>query len=441
MRGVEIGLLLVTVWRLFDGLSGRPGNGPATATNFTGSYVAGTMWQVTQPGLWFYGYWWWCCGSGQATAGVKCALWSAQTSTGQAYLVPGSVVTSGTLTPGTWNFIPLPTPIPVALVTPYVAAIAQNGSFPDTPSQFGSGQPYANGIVNGPLMAYSDSTGGGASNVSPYVLPQGCFTTAHSDPTAAMPTQGNSSSNLWADIEVSDVAPAGYGGPYRLWFNKGDASPTSGLDAALPFTLATQVNLSRACATSWVWYCSYPGAASLPTQAAIYSIGSQLLVAQNASPSWLTPDGLSAATAGAFWCKCALSTTLPAGQYKVVVYNANGAGGSWSVREYGYWLTGAGSSGVSFGPISSPSQGSAASAYVWQSGSGSTPPFTDGHTQQPQNGTFFEPPSGASTGYPYLGVVDGVSIGVPAGAVAEWFGVDLEVTPLPSSGLLMAGLV
>src|SRR5260370_31679909 len=104
-----------------DGLSGRPGRGPSAAGACSGSYCAGNMFQVTQAGLWFDAFYWWCCNTGQATAGVQCALWNATSSSG-GELVPGTTVTSGTLVPGTWNRIPLATPIPIAIATPYVTA-------------------------------------------------------------------------------------------------------------------------------------------------------------------------------------------------------------------------------------------------------------------------------------------------------------------------------
>ena len=95
------------------------------------------------------------------------------TVSGTPQLVSGSVVTSGTLTAGQWNWIPLPAALPLSLggstgMTPpisglgvavYTAAIGVNGSFPDTPHSFGSGNTYANGITNGPLTAYSQASG------------------------------------------------------------------------------------------------------------------------------------------------------------------------------------------------------------------------------------------------------------------------------------------
>jgi hypothetical protein len=396
------------------------------------------MWNVTSSAKWFYGHRVWCCNTGQSTAPVKCCLWNPTSSAGAGVVIPGTTITSGTLTAGAWNNVLLPAPVPISLATPYLTAVAINGAFPFTISQFGPGNPFASGITNGPLVAYSDSASGATTNASPYTLPQCSFTTAQSDPTIQMPNVGNTSFNSWMDAIVSDVAPANYGGPYELWPSKYDASPATGIDTNLQFTLANQYNLSTLSSASWLKFFSPPTASGLPTSCKVYSIASQQAVITNASPSWVKLDGVTPATAGGGWCKTAVTGTLPAGQYKVSVYNANGATApGWSPREYGYFLTGAGASGVSWGPASSPAQGSAAAAYVFQPNAGSTPPYTDGSTQEPSNGTFYY----NADQYPYLAVDYHTSSGAPAGAIAENFWVDLVTTPLPNSGLLMAGIV
>ena len=60
---------------------------------------------------------------------------------GSSTYIPGTTVTSGTLTAGQWNFIPIASPIPIAIGTPYCTAVAINGPFPLTQNQFGSGNP------------------------------------------------------------------------------------------------------------------------------------------------------------------------------------------------------------------------------------------------------------------------------------------------------------
>lgn len=423
----------MTAYRLFPSASG-----PATPVSYAGNpYIAGVMFEVTQGGMWFQGYWWWVCGSGQATAPVTCALWSVGVPNGGGTVVPNSGATSGTLTAGAWNYIPLANPIQLAIGSAYTAAIAANGSFPQTLNQFGSGNPYSAGITNGPLTAYSDQSG---SLPAPYSHAQGGYSTSSSDPASSMPLSGNNSSNLWVDVQVSDSAPGGYHGSWRLWPNKFDAAPTVSTDAAAPFTLSTEIHVSATANADYVWFFSPPPVTQFPTWCGVYRISDHALIAVNASPSWLTPSG-SAASPGAGWVKAVVSGTLAAGsQYKAAVYNGNASLSQWSPTVYGYWKTGAGQNGITSGPLYAPPAASAAQAYVFFNNPGSTPPYTSGGAQEPGQGTY------AMTGpiYPYL-YVDYAYPGAsdPAGAVAESFWVDLEVTPAAtfSSGLLMAGVI
>jgi len=429
----------MTTYRLFPST-----NGPSSATAYSGDYIAGVLFRVTQGGMWFQGYWWWVCASGQTTAATKCALWSVgfPASPGGT-VVPGSVVTSGTLTAGAWNYIPLATPIQLSIGSTYCAAIAVNSAFPDTQSQFGaSPQPYSAGIVNGPLTAFSDTTG---TLPEPYGRHQGIFSTSGTDPSTTMPGQGNVSDNLWVDVQVSSTAPGGYSGSYRLWPNKFDASNATSLDSpGQTYVLATEVHTSVPSTANNIWFFSAAGAPSLPTWCGVYQISGQTLMAAVTSPAWLTPSG-GAASAGGGWCKCALpgGTSLPAGQYKVAVYNSGGASGAWSPREYGYFKTGLGQNGITNGPISAPNDANGATTYVYFDAPASTPPFTSGGAQESANGSF------ATTGpqYPYLAVdyqYPGTSD--PTGAVAESFWVDLEVTPVATAptgtgALMAAGII
>lgn len=423
----------MTTYRIFP--STAP---PSAATPYSGGYIAGLLFQVTQSGMWFEGYWVPCCTTGQSTAPVKCCLWQLYLN-GDAEaagtLVPDTTVTSGTLTPGTYTYVPLETPVPISIGTPYTAAMAINGAFPFTESQFGPGDPFASGIVNGPLVCYSSSNDGATVNASPYNYAQGLFSVAGSDPTANPPLTGEDAFNSYADIQVSDTAPAAYAGTYMLFPNKFDASPTTTGDDADNFTLANQIDYSEPVELSWLWYFSRPGSAeSLPTWAGVYSIATKSIVAQNASPSWVTPAGSPASAAGGR-IKCAISGTLPAGQYKAAVYNSNGTSGTWSCTEYGYFLTGYGADGISWGPVSSPSNGDGTPTYIFQPNPDSTPPYTDGSSMEPANGTFADDDSVISgeVQYPYVEINFNKSEGAPPGAIAENFWVDLEVTPAPKT--------
>ena len=213
--------------------------------------MAGVLFEVTQGGMWFDGYWWWVCPSGQSTSAQKFALWSVYDD-GVGTLIPAATVTSGALTPGQWNFVPLATPIPLAIGACYNACTGFNDSFPDTTAQFGAGEPYSAGIVNGPLSAFSDQSG---SLPAPFDVPQGVFSVAGSDPTAFMPGNGNQSDNLWMDLQVEPThrlaLPTGCGRTTRTC----RAPLTAG---TLGYTLATEFTVSQSCTLDNIWFYSAP---------------------------------------------------------------------------------------------------------------------------------------------------------------------------------------
>jgi hypothetical protein len=345
--------------------------------------------------MWFNGYFWWVCPSGQSTSAQKFALWNV-TGGGSGALIPGSVVTSGTLSAGQWNWIPVPAPIPLAIGTCYNACTGFGGSFPSTKYQFGSGDPYASGIANGPLSAYSDTSG---SVPSPYSTPQGVFGTNGTDPSADMPAGGASSDNFWMDLQVSDTAPSGYSGTYRLWPNKYDASPTTSGDSAVNYVVATEVQLSQPCALNKIWYYSPSHATQLATECGVWDISTRSLVAEDSSPSW-------SGTAASGWVSCAFAgVTLPTGKYRVAVYNGSPTPVEWNPKQLNYWDTGVGQNGITNGPLHAPQLANASTADIYQ-GSG----------QEPGQAVFAVGPPNQ---YPDL-YVDGL---------AQNYWVDLEVTP------------
>ena len=324
-------------------------DGPAAAVSYSGPFEAGVVFGVTNGGCWLDGYWWWVCGSGQSTSPQKFALW--QTHNGQhGNVVSGSVVTSGALTAGQWNFVPLAAKLPLAIGATYVASTGFSNGFPDTNDQFGSGQPYAAGIVNGPLTAYSDASG---SLPSPFKTAQGVFSVASTDPTVAMPIYGSSACNFWVDLQVDTNPPTGTS--YRLWPSFPTIPGTLDSDTA-GYTLATEFRLSQSCALDNIWYFSAAGAGALPTRCAIWSVSSQSVVAgtDQTSPSW-------SGAAGSGWVACAFSgVTLPAGDYKVAVFYAGGQ--QWYQTTVGYWASGGtGASGITSGPLTAPSTSAATS--------------------------------------------------------------------------------
>ena len=367
--------------------------------SYGGPFLTGILFEVTAGGMWFEGYWWWVCASGSPTSGQEFALWNVTGQT-QGTVIPGSVVTSGTLTAGQWNWIPLPAPLPLAIGTCYNACTGFTGGFPNTNNQFGSGQPYAAGLTNGPLTAYSDSSG---SLPSPYSISQGVFGASGNNPSVTMPTQGSNSANFWMDLQVTSAAPSGYSGSYRLWPNKFDAAPETAADFGANYVVATEVHFSQACTINNIWYYSPGGVDQLATECGIWSISTGKLVAENASPTW-------SGAAGSGWVACAFTgLTLPAGEYKVAVYNGAATPDPWNAKQLRYWDIGAGQNGITNGPLYAPQLAAAATADIY-TGSG----------QEPGQCTFA---IGPPNQYPNL-YVDGL---------AQNYWVDVEVTPVGGS--------
>lgn len=368
----------MATYRLMDGASGRPGTGssgtqpPGSPSAYAGPFVAGTSLKVTQWGMWFQGYWFWCPAGGD-TGAQKFALWEDRSGTGGVgTVVPGSTVTSGTLTAGAWNYTSLAAPIGLSSGgLGYIAATgwtAVNG-FPYTANQFGSAQPYAAGITNGPLSAFSDTTG---SAPSPQSFPQGVFTTAGSDPGTTFPATGSSSANFWVDVQVSDAAPAG--ASYQL-FPSQPYPVAWANDTADNFTLGCEFILSQSCTLNKIWFYSQPGVTQLPTECGIWNVGTTSLVSgtDNASPSW-------SGAAGSGWVSCAYAgVTLPAGDYKVAVLNAAGTPAIWNPTTNSYWGGGGpGVGGITNGPLSAPDTAHATSPGqdTYNAGSTFTYPLT-----------------------------------------------------------------
>lgn len=331
-------------YRLFPSTSG-----PATPVSYTGPFVCGVVFSVTSGGCWLDGYWWWVCGSGQSTSPQRFALWQAYDGT-QGTLVSNSQVTSGGLTAGRWNFVPLPKRLPLAIGALYVAATGFSGSFPDTNNQFGSGGTYSGGIVNGPLTAYSDSTG---SLPSPFDTAQGVFSVASDDPTVTFPIFGSTACNFWMDVQAGTSPPTGTS--YRIWPSYPTVPGVLNSDTT-GYTLATEFKLAAPSTLDNIWFYSASGAALLPTRCAIWDVSSQTVVTgtDNSSPAW-------SGSAGSGWVGCAYSgVTLPAGDYKVAVYC--GGGSRWYQATIGYWIAGGvGGNGITAGPLTAPGASAATS--------------------------------------------------------------------------------
>ena len=344
----------MTNYRLFPAT-----NGPASPVAYNGPFDCGIGFEVTGGGTWFEGYWWWVCPSGQPTAPQTFALWQVYQEE-SASIIAAATVTSGTLTLGQWNYIPLENPVMLSVggganfshadaggTAYYIACTAFTGSFPDTNGQFGSGDPYSSGITNGPLTAFSDLSG---SLAAPFSTAQGVFGVSGSVTSGGPPTEGSSSANFWMDIQVSDTTPASYSGSYRIWPSlpivPGSISNDTGQQ-----TTGTEFWLSQPCTLDNIWFWSPPGSGVLPSRCAIFSITTQTEVAgtDNSSPSW-------SGSAGSGWVSCSYAgsgVVLPAGQFKVCVYTVGGS--KFYQEDVDYFSSGPGGKNIVNGPVTCPS--------------------------------------------------------------------------------------
>lgn len=352
-------------------------NGPSTVAGYTGNFGCGVAFEVTTGGCWLEGFWWWVAQNGQSTAAQTFTLFCCYTGGGspEGVPVPGTSVTSGSLVPGQWNYIELAEPVPLAIGCLYVAATwwditgeGVNTGFPVTGSEFSSGNPYAAGITNGPLFAFSDTSGTSPSAaINGITLSQGLFTTGGQ---TQMPNEGYDSSNFWMDVQVTTTAPSG--ASYRLWPSFPQIAGNVSNDY-FEQSFGTEFTLSDACLLNNIWFYSPTSLSSggpatvLPAQCAIFDVSSQEMIAGTLS----NPAQWSGAP-GTGWVSCSYdgSVTLPPGDYKVCVFmEAQTAGVITYQENTHYFGTGtgnddtyfqAGINGITSGPLSSPNCANAA---------------------------------------------------------------------------------
>lgn len=338
-------------------------NGPSSPVSYSGDFLAGVLFCVTSA-CWFEGYWWWVCPAGQPTAPQKFALWQVY-GPAEGNVIPGTVVTSQTLTAGQWNYIPLPAPVPLSIgnVTGLGAAVYEvatgfSGSFPDSSGQFGAGGPYASGITAGPLFGYSDQ-GSAAPAPTSATSFQGAFGVAGTDPSVYLPSEGSDSSNFWIDLQVSDTPPTGYSGSYRLWPNYPTVFPTQPTIDTQAQTLGTQFSLSQPCTLDNVWFYSPPFAEDIPASTQIWDTATQALVTgTDLAASW--SGGVASGWVANSYADAGI--VLPAGNYIATVYY--GGGQVFYMESRGYFGSyqgdaGPATNGMSNGPLSSPSNANA----------------------------------------------------------------------------------
>lgn len=188
------------------GVNGNGATGPVSSITFTGNFVAGMSFSVTQPGQFLYGYYIWRSDSAQS-ASAAFALWQITAATTGTYQGSDTSASTAAAVVGQWTYVPLATPFALTQNTPYKAVVGLVNNFNDTHTQFGNeggtGAPYLGGIVNGPLNVYSAPISFAGTNPAPFTNSyQGSFDTASADPTADFPATDDNSANFWLDVLV-----------------------------------------------------------------------------------------------------------------------------------------------------------------------------------------------------------------------------------------------
>jgi hypothetical protein len=309
-------------------------------------FVSAIGFQVTEETIYFEGYWWWVCATEQSTAPQTFCLWQdtddldLQGDLGA--LVEASVVQSGELVAGQWNFVPLPEPIALTQYVSYRAATASPRYAPTTNGAFGSGGVYAQGITSGPLFAFADSSSGNSNDVSFFQRSNCTWADGTLDPTSIYPGVGSAGFNVWLDVQVTDQPPTG--ATSRCWPNQPNTLYTP--EAQLPFTVSTQMAVSQSAQVVKLWFMSQAGNGKLPSVCGIWDTATQQVVpgSQNNSPNWLLPNG-SPATPGQGWVYCDYSNSgvvLKANHNYRVAAGMFLAGYIWYSGAQGYWLVAGG---------------------------------------------------------------------------------------------------
>ena len=196
-----------TSWSAF----GPYGNGDSgvLGADFSsyGDIQLGLCFKLTEPGYQLDGYYYWCTAAETSTITLYgMCLFEDDNTTGT--LVAGSkYLWSGSLAAG-WNYLPLAAPIPLTMGQSYKVVSAGTGGFFYRNYAFGSGDTLVNGIINGPLFVFSDSSGG---NPNPTGADQGTYGTyTETDPSANYPYAAYASGQPFIDVLITAV-PASSG--------------------------------------------------------------------------------------------------------------------------------------------------------------------------------------------------------------------------------------
>lgn len=395
-------------------------NGPSSGVSYSGNFIAGLNFYVSQGNCYLFGFWIWVqAGTNPNPTGqARAALWQMANIGGNLYaaIAASFTVFAGPLVPG-WNFVTCTQPVPLTPNANYIAAVAVNGNFNDTTSYFGTGP--GNGLHNGPLYAVSIANPGWSDGGTPNIS-NGLFSVAGTDPRTNMPGEADGSgdgySNFWVDVVIGQTTgvPSGYTGTYKIWPNW-PAPAGVQTDSAEPYNIATEFTLTQKVTLENIWFYSVTGCTGLPTECAIWTVpggqtaGTIVSGTDTKNPTWLTPTG-GAGSAGAGWLKCVYgSVILNPGTYKVSVYDGEAVPTISTTKLLSYWESGnPGFGGWINGPLEVPDTAHGNEAWIFNSGDGgATPPFSSGVQEKGQNTFSQNPVAGSPITYPFL-YVDGL---------------------------------
>ena len=337
------------------GLHGNGALGPSSSIVTGNNDIFNTGINLTGWGYWLNAYGWWRADSGQPSGAQKFCIYQSTGSGGATLLTPGTVTSSQAFTAGAWNYVPLSAPVNLSKGIAYRLATGLTGNFPFTSGYFGTGGPGVGGITSGPLNMYSDTGANGGTDPELHSLNQCTFSSvAGTDPTTGIVTTVSSSFNAWLDALISNTPPAG--AQFQLFPNQ-PVPETQALDTATNFTLGVEVVFSRQVNLNQIAFYSPATVTQLPTEVGVWTVPGQTLVAatHQTSPVW---SGLAASG----WVTVNYSgVTLPAGEYKITVFNGAATPAIWNASTAQYWSTGAGGSGIVNGPLSAPNNANATS--------------------------------------------------------------------------------
>ena len=199
----------MTQYSVFQSGTGSGTSGPGSSTSYSGPWVAGLYFKVTQPAQYLYGYYLWRADSSQSSS-ASFATWTV-TAPGTGTVNAATEVSGSGFTTGAWNYVPLSSPYLLSTGNVYMAVYGYTaGNFPETKPYFETGGTLVGGYVNGPLTVYSGAASSGGTGAQPFggtFYAQGSFSTAGANPATTLPNSDDSGPNFWIDFLIGPAPP------------------------------------------------------------------------------------------------------------------------------------------------------------------------------------------------------------------------------------------